>query len=65
MVRFKGMWLAISLFVSVQAIGIEQTQQADDIKVQLMRIQSIQKDTGIRLSGNPEFHDWIMENSRQ
>lgn len=32
--------------------------------MQLMRIRNIQSDTGMKLSGNPQFHDWIMENSR-
>jgi len=33
--------------------------------MQLMRIRNIQNDTGMRLSGNPKFHDWLIDNSRQ
>ena len=31
--------------------------------MQIMKIRGLEKDTGVRLSGNQEFHDWLMENS--
>lgn len=61
--RFKAGWLLMGLFASSQALSIDQTKQADDIKMQIMKIRGLEKDTGVRLSGNQEFHDWLMENS--
>lgn len=29
-----------------------------------MRIRDLQSTTGFKLSGNPEFHDWLIEGSR-
>ena len=33
--------------------------------MQLMKIRELEKQTGKKLSGNKEFHDWLIENSRQ
>lgn len=59
------MYLAIGLIVYTQALELEQTQTADKVHMQLMRIREKQNETGVRLSGNPEFHNWLIENSRQ
>lgn len=55
----------VGLIAGIQALELDQTQQADEVHMQLMRIRNLQNETGIRLSGNPKFHDWLMENSRQ
>lgn len=55
----------IGLIVYTQALELEQTQNADKVHMQLMRIREKQNETGVRLSGNPEFHNWLIENSRQ
>ena len=55
----------IGLIVYTQALELEQTQTADKVHMQLMRIREKQNETGVRLSGNPEFHNWLIENSRQ
>ena len=54
----------MALAIGAGALQVDRTKQNDDIQMQLMRIRQAQDEQGIRLSGNKEFHDWLMENSR-
>ena len=56
--------LTTLLFTLLHEAAWARTAKRDVIDQQLARIRAIQNESGMRLSNNEEFHDWLMVNSR-
>ena len=54
-------WCCLTALIFSAAQG--KTQNSDPIDEQLYNIRSIQDTSGMKLSGNEAFHDWLMTNS--
>ena len=57
--------LVFMMIALMSSTAFADRRQREDINKQLARLKDIQAETGIGLSSNRDFHEWIIENSRQ
>lgn len=58
-------WCCVAALLAACGLVEARTNRGSGVDQQLARIRTIQDESGVRLQGNQDWHNWIMVNSQQ